>query len=130
MATCVNFLKVGGWGVKLIFQVNDCVSGSSIPLDITDALELNIRIQKTDEDNTVFDVVGTIYTGGLNGDGTDGLVVYTVPEVISINGGIDQDFVIEGDEGKWKVEVTPLFATGEYPSTEGSISIKGRLQLA
>ena len=130
MVTCVNFLKVGGWGTKLIFEVIDCVNGVNIPLDITDASELNIRIKKTDTDKTIFDVVGSIYTGGDNGDGTDGLVVYTVPEEISINGGALQDFVAEGDSGKWIVEVTPVFATGEYPSTTGKITVKERLQLA
>ena len=129
MSTCVNFLKVGGWGTKLIFQVIDCVNGSNQPLDLTDTTELNIRIKKTDKNKTVFDIVGTVYTGGTNGDGTDGLVVYTVPEEISINGGDLQDFVIIGDGGKWIVEVTPVFSTGEYPSTKGSIIVKERLQL-
>ena len=99
---CISSIHIGDVGTSLEFEITDCIDGSPYPVDLTSNTGIAIRFLKPD--NTTLDVTGLIYTGGTNGDATDGIVQYvTQPGDINVI-------------GKWKVQVTISFATGIFNS--------------
>jgi len=101
--SCRDELHLDDWGTELLFPITECIDGVSSAVDITNASALEVRFKKFD--GTVLPVVGTIYTGGELGDGRDGIIEYITEE-----GDID---VL----GKWHVQATVTFITGEYNSS-------------
>ena len=100
---CIDSLHLYDYGTSILFYVTECIDGVESPIDLTTATSLTIRFTKPDGTN--LDVAGSIYTGGTNGDATDGIVEY-----ITQDGDIDQT-------GKWKGQVTVTTPVGKYYST-------------
>lgn len=100
---CIDELHLGDEGTLLLFEMLECEDGTATIVDLTSAVSINIRFKKTD--NNILDVTGSVYTGGTNGNGTDGIVQY-----ITQAGDID---VL----GKWKAQVTIVFPTGTFNSS-------------
>lgn len=110
MACLVDELPVLSKGVHLLFNVVECsgITDVLVPVDIRTASSLNVVFTKPDDAGTIVEKVGTIYTGGTNGDGTDGIIEYITEE-----GFIDIT-------GEWKAQAIATFPTnpiGEFPSS-------------
>jgi len=101
MTTCSDELHVGDVGTNLLYRVWECLEdGTKALVDITTATSMVVRYRKSDKAKTTHDKVGSIFTGGDNGDGTDGIVKYVVEE----------DFV--DIKGTWKEQLIISFPGG------------------
>ncbi len=101
---CRDELHLGDVGTSLEFEILECIDGTATIVDITANTGIRIRFFKV-KDKTILDVIGTIYTDGPNGDGSDGIVQY-----ITEAGDIDT-------LGKWQAQVTLTFPTGIFNSS-------------
>jgi len=111
---CSGVIRVGDEFTSLQFLVEDClIDGTSSPLDITNATDITIRFQH--QDGTEEEKPGTIYLGGINGDGTDGLVEYIT----------EPDFITEEDIGTLQgIAIVTFNTTGPYHSSPGKFKVK------
>lgn len=111
---CSGVIRVGDEKVSLQFSIIDClIDGTTEQLDITGATDITIRFQR--QNGVESEVVGTIYTGGTNGNGTDGLVEYITPA----------GFFTEVDIGTLKgIAIVTFSDTGPYHSSPGKFKIK------
>lgn len=111
---CVGVIRLGDEKTSIEILVRDCLpSGISEILDITDATDLTIRFKR--EDGTETEKPGAIYTGGLNGNGTDGIVQY-ITEV---------GFITEADIGTLRAIVIVTFSDGsKYHSSPAKFKVK------
>lgn len=100
---CRDELHLGDVGTSIEILINECVNGVTTIVDLSTASLINIRFRKFD--GTILDVIGSVYQGGENGNGTDGIVQY-----ITVPGDID---VL----GKWSMQVKITFPTGEFNSS-------------
>lgn len=100
---CSDEIHLNDVGTSLEFEITECDGGVSTPVDITAATVIEIKFVK--KDGTPLEVLGSIYTDGPNGDGTDGIVQY-----ITLDGDID---VL----GRWEAQVIITFPTGKYYSS-------------
>lgn len=115
---CVDELHVGDIGTSIELEITECDSTGTSAVDITTADSLTVRFQKVAPTYTVIERIGTIYTGGTNGDGTDGIVQY-----ITVAGDIDQ-------VGKWKIQAIVDFPVGsKFHSSIVKMSVKDNLEL-
>lgn len=85
---CLDELHVNDVGTSIELEITECnPDGTSTIVDITNATTLTMRFQKSDRAKTTVDKTATIYTGGTNGDGTDGIAQYiTEAGLIDIKG--------------------------------------------
>lgn len=96
---CVDQLHINDVGTSLEFLMKECeADGTSSVVNITDSTARTVRFQKPD--GTTFDRAGVIFTGGTNGDGTDGIVQY-----ITVANDIDTI-------GRWKMQAIISFPDG------------------
>ena len=111
---CSGVIRVGDEFTSLQFLIEDClVDGTSNILDITSATSIIIRFQRVS--GIEIEVVGTIYTGGTNGNGTDGLVEYITPA----------GFITEADIGTLQgIAIVTFDTTGPYHSSPGKFKVK------
>ena len=114
---CVDKLHLNDKGTSIELLMTECnPDGTSSIVDITTALSIIMRFQKSDKAKTTIDKVGVIYTDGTNGDGTDGIIQYITEE-----GLVD---VI----GSWKVQAIVSFPNGSlFHSDIESIKISDNL---
>lgn len=112
--SCNGVIRVGDVKTSLQLLVEDClIDGSVGILNITNAADITVRFKRQSGDEE--DVVGTIYTGGENGDGTDGIVEYITPD-----GFITEDDVpsISG------IAIVTFDTTGPYHSSPTKFKVK------
>lgn len=116
---CVDELHVDDEGTSLEFRINECgPDGSSSIVDISSASSMVVRFQKPDAAKTTIDKTASIYTGGTNGDGTDGIIQY-----ITEAGFIDT-------KGKWKAQAIVSFtASGPFHSSIVEIMVEKNLSV-
>ena len=96
MTQCSDELHVDDVGTNLLYRVFECLEdGTKAIVDITTATSLIIRYRKSDVAKTTYDKAGSIYTGGDNGDGTDGIIRYVVEEgFVDIKGSWKEQAII------------------------------------
>lgn len=97
--SCVEIVMVGDIGTSFEFAVlesnQDCVNEI---VDLTSQTNLVVRFKKPD--GSVNNKTAQVFTGGTNGDATDGIVQY-----ITQAGDIDM-------AGDWQAQVIVDFANG------------------
>ena len=98
---CIDELHVDDDRTSIELVIRECLpDGTQVIVDITTATTLTVRLQKSDKPKTTVDKTGVIYTGGDNGDGTDGIVQYiTEAGLVNI-------------KGTWKAQAIALFPDG------------------
>lgn len=105
---CVDTLQLNDVGTSLEFSITECISGTETIVDITTVTSIDIRFDRNSDEypdsSPILDVTGVIFTGGTNGNGTDGIVQY-----ITQSGDVSL-------LGKWKVQVKLTFPTGIFSS--------------
>lgn len=103
--SCEEVLHINDEGTILKFNMYECNNdGTSSIVDITSATNLIVRFRKSDVNKTVVDKQGSIYTGGTNGNGTDGIIQYiTEPGFVDVT-------------GLWKAQAIVTFPTGTFHS--------------
>lgn len=107
---CIDELHLNDDGTLILIYMTECANGVSTIVDLTGVVSINIRFEK--KDGSILDVIGSVYTGGDNGDATDGIVQY-----ITQPGDID---VL----GKWKMQATVEFPNGVFNSSiDNSIKV-------
>lgn len=111
---CSGVIRVGDEYTSLQFLIEDClIDGTSEVLDITSAITKTVRFKRQNGDE--LEVAGTIYTGGTNGDGTDGIIEYITPP----------GFITTEDIGTLKgIAIVTFTATGPYHSSPGKFKVK------
>lgn len=116
---CTGLIRVGDKDTSLEFVIQDCTpEGVLETVDITGALTMDIHFKR--QDGTELTKPGSIFTGGPNGDGTDGIVQYVT----------EDGFITEADIGTLTgvAEVVFSDSTGPFNSSTGKFKVKGRFQ--
>jgi len=112
---CDGVIRLGDEDTSLEFVIQDCTpEGVLETVNITGALALEIHFKR--EDGTKEMKPGVIFTGGPNGDGTDGIVQY-VTEV---------GFITEADIGTLRAYAHVEFSdgTGPFNSSPAKFKVK------
>lgn len=110
---CVDELHIDDEGTSIQLEVVECMpDGTEETVDITNASTLVVRFQKSDKAKTTIDKTATIYSGGTNGNGTDGLVEYiTEADLVDVT-------------GTWKAQAIVTFqASGRFHSSIVDIKV-------
>lgn len=113
---CTGLIRVGDEDTSLEFLIQDCtLEGVLETVDITNALTLEVYFRH--EDGTEEMKPGSIFTGGPNGDGTDGIVQYIT----------EDGFITEADIGTLRAYAKVVFSdtTGPFNSSTGKFKVKG-----
>lgn len=99
---CVEEIRVGDEKTSIELAIKECNNdGTYSVVDISGAQSLVMRFQKpTKPTKTSIDKPAVVFTGGPNGDGTDGIVQY-----ITESGFVDI-------KGTWKVQAIATFQDG------------------
>lgn len=99
--TCTDELHLDDVGTSLQFAITECEGdGTSSIVDLTGASVLTVRFKKPDEAETIVNKAAQIYTGGTNGDATDGIIEY-----------ITEDLLVDVT-GPWKAQAIVQFPNG------------------
>lgn len=116
---CTGVIRLGDEKTSLQFLVTDClVDGNIEVLDITNATDIKVGFKH--ENGYEEEKPGTIYLGGTNGDGTDGIVEY-ITEVDFITRIQDLD----EDTGTLKgIAIITFDTTGPYHSSPSEFTVK------
>lgn len=116
---CSGVIRLGDFKTSIELLILDCRPDGTTPIvDITNASDLTIRFKH--EDGSEEDKPAVIFTGGTNGNGTDGIVQY-VTEV---------DFITEVQDLEDGVGTLQAIAIATFPdgsvnhSSPGKFSIK------
>lgn len=91
-------------GTVFLVTVNDCVSGSSVALDLSSATSLQIIFKSPS--GTSYTKTASFYTNG-----TDGKIVY-----ITINGDLNEI-------GTWSIQAKVTIPTGTFRSDIGTFKV-------
>lgn len=111
---CSGVIRLGDEQTSLEFLVLDCQpDGTSPILDITTATDLTIRFKR--QNGIELDKAGVLYTDGVNGDGTDGIVQYVT----------EPGFITSVDIGTLQGIAIVTFPNGSiYHSSPGKFKVK------
>lgn len=111
---CTGVIRLGDEKTSLEFLVEDCKpDGTREIVDITDATTLTVRFKRENGDE--IEKTGVVYTGGTNGNGTDGIVQYVT----------ESGFITAADIGDLKGIAIVSFADGGiFHSSPGKFKVK------
>lgn len=111
---CVGVIRLGDEKTSIEILVRDCVPPDvSKILDITSATDLTIRFKR--ENGSEIEKPGVIYTGGLKGNGADGIVQYIT----------EAGFITKSDIGTLHAIAIITFADGsKYHSSPTEYEVK------